>query len=70
MNPLFLQKVMAQANQMAQQFQNPQQLIQQIMPDIPPEIRNNPQQIINWMQQNGRISPQQVQMAQQMMGRR
>jgi phage shock protein A len=70
MNPLFIQKVMAQASQMAQQFQNPQQLIQQMMPDIPAEIRNNPQQIINWMQQNGRISPQQVQMAQQMMGRR
>ena len=70
MNPMFMQNVMARANQMMQQLQNPQQLIQQIMPGVPAEIRNDPNKIIDWMQQTGKITPQQIQMAQQMMGRR
>ena len=70
MNPLFMQKIMAQANQMMQQFQNPQQLISRILPGVPAEIRNDPNRIISWLQQTGKISEQQIQMAQQMMGRR
>ena len=69
MNPLFMQRVMAQANQMMQSFQNPQQLIQQVLPGIPEGIRNDPNQIINWLQQTGKVSEQQIRMAQQMMGR-
>ena len=69
MNPLFMQRVMGQANQMMQQFQHPQQLIQRMMPNIPAEIRNDPKQILSWLQQTGKITPQQIQMARQMMGR-
>lgn len=70
MNPLFMQKIMAQARQMMQQFQNPQQLISRIMPGVPAEIRNDPNQIISWLQQTGKITQDQIQMAQQMMGQR
>lgn len=70
MNPIFSQNILARAQQMMQQMQNPQQMIQQFLPGVPAEIRNDPNQIINWLQQNGRITPQQIQMAQQMMGRR
>ena len=69
MNPLFMQRVMNQASQMMQQFQNPQQLINRMMPGIPEGIRNDPNQIISWMQQTGKITPEQIRMAQQMMGR-
>lgn len=69
MNPLFMQKIMAQANQMMQQFQNPQQLISRILPGVPAGIRNDPNQIISWLQQTGKITPEQIQQAQQMMGR-
>lgn len=69
MNPLFMQKIMGQANQMMQQFQNPQQLISRILPGVPAEIRNDPNQIISWLQQTGKITPEQIQQAQQMMGR-
>ena len=70
MNQLFMQNVMNRANQLAQQFQNPQQLISQMFPGIPAGIRNDPNQIINWLQQTGKVSDQQIQMARQMMGRR
>ena len=69
MNPLFMQKIMGQANQMMQQFQNPQQLISRILPGVPEEIRNDPNRIISWLQQTGKITPEQIQQAQQMMGR-
>lgn len=70
MNPMYMQNVMAKANQMMQQFQNPQQLLQRMMPGIPEGIRNDPNQIISWLQQNGKITDQQIRMAQQMLGRR
>ena len=69
MNPLFMQKVMAQAGQMMQSFQNPQQLIQRVLPDIPEGIRNDPNQIISWLQQTGKVTEQQIRMARSMMGR-
>lgn len=69
MNPLFMQKIMGQARQMMQQFQNPQQLISRMLPGVPAEIRNDPNQIISWLQQTGKITPEQIQKAQQMMGR-
>lgn len=70
MNPIFMQKIMAQASEMMQSFQNPQQLISRIMPGVPAEIRNDPNQIISWLQQTGKVTPQMMQMAQQMMGKR
>lgn len=70
MNPMYMQNIMNQASQMMQQFQNPQQLLQRVLPGVPEGIRNDPNQIISWLQQNGKISEQQIQMARQMMGRR
>lgn len=69
MNPMYMQNIMNKASQMMQQFQNPQQLLQQVLPGVPAGIRNDPNQIISWLQQNGKISEQQIQMARQMMGR-
>lgn len=69
MNPMYMQNIMNKASQMMQQFQNPQQLLQQVLPGVPEGIRNDPNQIISWLQQNGKISEQQIQMARQMMGR-
>ena len=69
MNPMYMQNIMNQASQMMQQFQNPQQLLQTVLPGVPAGIRNDPNQIISWLQQNGKISEQQIQMARQMMGR-
>ena len=70
MNPLFMQKIMSQASQMMQSFQNPQQLISRVLPGVPAEIRNDPNQIISWMQQTGKVTPEQIRQAQQMMGGR
>lgn len=65
MNPLY---VMQQAQQIMNSFRNPQQMIQQMLPNVPAEIRNDPNQIINWLQQTGKVTPQQVQMVKQMTG--
>lgn len=79
MNPLFnavmggapqqnpYQGVMDRAMQIAQSIQNPQQFVSKYLPGIPQEIANDPNQIINWLQQTGRVSPQQIQMVQQVM---
>ena len=61
--------VLNQAQQLANTFRNPQALVQRFMPDAPAEIQNDPEQLIGWLQQTGRINPQMVQMARQMMGR-
>lgn len=64
------QQVMNMARQM---MQNPQQAVSQAFPDLPQEIQNNPGQIMTWLQQNGRINPQLIQTANnimQMMGKR
>lgn len=70
MNPLFqIQNAMQQVQQLAQQFQNPQMMVQKIFPNAPAEVRNDPGQLLNWLQQTGRVNPQLVQMARQMCGR-
>ena len=65
-----LQSVMQRANQLAQSFQNPQQMVQQYFPDAPAEVQGDPDQLLQWMQQTGKVNPQMVQMARQMMGGR
>ena len=64
-----LNSVFQRANQLASSFQNPQQMVQQYFPDAPAEVAGDPDQLIGWLQQTGRVSPQMVQMARQMMGR-
>ena len=64
-----LQGVMQRAQQMASQFQNPQQMVQRFFPDAPAEVSGDPEQLVGWLQQTGRVNPQMVQMARQMMGK-
>lgn len=61
--------VFARAQQLAGMIQNPQQLVSQFFPDAPAEVAGNPDQLVDWMQQTGRVNPQMVQMARQMLGR-
>ena len=65
-----LQGAIQRAQQLAQQFQNPQQAVQQFFPDAPAAVQNDPDQLLAWMQQTGKVNPQMVQMARQMMGGR
>lgn len=64
-----LQGVLQSAQQLAGSLQNPQQLVNRFFPDAPAEVRNDPDALMNWMQQSGRVSPQMIQMARQMCGR-
>lgn len=64
-----LQGVMQRAQQMAQQLGNPEQLVNRFFPNAPMEVRNDPDALVNWLQQSGQVNPQMVQMARQMMGR-
>ena len=60
------QAVMQQAQQLAGRFTDPQQMVQQFFPNAPQDVRGNPEQLMNWLQQSGRCTQQQIQMAQQM----
>ena len=64
-----LQGAIQMAQQLAGRFQNPQQMVQQYFPDAPEEIRNDPNQLLGWLQQTGKVTPQMVQMARQAAGR-
>lgn len=61
--------VFQRAQQIMNSIQNPQQIVQRYFPDAPTDISGDPEQIISWLQQTGRVAPQTVQMARQMMGR-
>lgn len=65
-----MQGIMQRAQQLASSFQNPQQLVQRYFPDAPAEVSGNPEQLIGWLQQTGRVNPQMVQMARSIMGGR
>lgn len=61
--------LLGRVQQMASMLQNPQQLVQRYFPDAPAEVQGDPEQLIGWLQQTGRVNPQAVQMARSMMGR-
>lgn len=72
MNPIFngmMQSVMQKAQQLAGTLQNPQQLVQRFFPDAPAQVANNPEQLLNWMKQTGRVNDQQIQMVRSMIGK-
>jgi len=58
-----LQSVLERARSM---MQNPQQMVRQMLPGLPEQIANDPNQILGWLQQTGRVTPQQIQTAQQL----
>ena len=61
---------MQMVQRLAQQFQNPQMLVDRFFPNAPEEVRNDPEQLVGWMQQSGMVTPQMIQMARSMMGGR
>lgn len=61
--------VIQRAQQLANSFRDPQQMVQQFFPDAPAEIRNDPNMLVDWLQQSGKVNPQLVQIARQMTGR-
>ena len=61
--------IFGRMQQLAGVLQNPQQMVQRYFPDAPAEVQSDPNQLLQWMQQTGKVNPQMVQMAQRMMGR-
>ena len=55
MNPLMKMQYVMQA------MRNPAAFVRQAFPDIPVEIQNNPNQILQYLQQTRHISNQQIQ---------
>ena len=52
---------MQKANYMMQAMANPAAFVRQHFPDIPAEIQNNPNQILQYLQQTRHISNDQIQ---------
>lgn len=63
-----IQQIMARASQIMQSINSPQMLIQQFLPGVPQEMQNDPNKIIEWLQQTGKVSANQLQIARQMSG--
>jgi len=61
--------ILGRAQQLAGMLQNPANLVRQYFPDAPAEVSGNPDSLLGWMQQTGRVNPQAVQMVRQMIGR-
>lgn len=56
--------------QMLQQFkQNPMQMLLQRRLNVPQNVMNDPNAILNYLVQSGQVSQQQINSAYQMMGR-
>ena len=70
-NPVgYLQGVLNKAQQIAGSMRDPQQFVHQYFPDAPANMAGSPDQLIEWLQQTGRVNPQMVQTARQLMGMR
>lgn len=67
-NPLFnMINAYQKVNQIMQSMQNPAAFVKQQFPDIPEKILNDPNQVLQYLQQTRGISNEQI---QQMMGSR
>ena len=67
-NPLFnMIRAYQKVNQIMQTMQNPAAFVKQQFPDIPDNILNDPNQILQYLQQTRNISNEQI---QQLMGSR
>lgn len=51
----------SRANAIYQAMMNPSAFVQQAIPDLPPQIAHDPNQILQYLQQTGRVTPQQIQ---------
>lgn len=55
-----MQQIMNQISQFQQRFKNPQTLVNQFFSDVPEDLRNDPDKIVQYLIRNGRISQQQI----------
>lgn len=65
-----MQAIMQQAQQLQQAMQNPQRLVQQYFSDVPSDMQNDPDKIVQYLIDSGRITRQQINQIQQMLPRR
>lgn len=63
------QQVLFRANQLMQSMQNPQNLVRTFFPDVPQDMRNDPDKIIQYLIGKNRITEQQVNQIRQMFGK-
>lgn len=54
------------ANAIYQAMRNPAQFVRQAIPDLPPDIANDPNRILQYLQQTRGITNEQIQMAASM----
>lgn len=66
--PMF-QNPIQKANYIMQAMTNPAAFVRQVIPNLPPEISYDPNQILQWMQQNGMVTQQDIQNAMSQMPR-
>lgn len=57
-NPI--QNLLQRAGQIYQSMQSPQAFVGQYFPFVPENMRNDPNMILQYMQQTGRVTPQQL----------
>lgn len=57
-NPV--QALLQRASQIYQTMNNPQELINQYFPFVPESYRNDPDKVLQYLQQTGKVTPQQI----------
>ena len=62
-----MQAVMQQAQQLQQAMQNSQRFVQQYFPDAPADAQNDPDKILQYLIDSGRITRQQINQILQML---
>lgn len=64
-NPIAnLQQAMQRAQQLQRSLQNPQDIVKQFYSDVPAEYQNDPDKILKYMIDSGRITKQQIEQLQ------
>lgn len=60
-NPMAnMQQLMNRIGQIQNTFRNPQALVQQFFSDVPQDMQGDPDKIVKYLIQNGRITQEQV----------
>ena len=55
-----IQQAMQRAQQLRSMMQNPQEIVRQFYSDVPAEYQNDPDKILKYMIDSGRITQQQI----------
>lgn len=59
--PPMFQNPIQKFNYIMQAMKNPAAFVKQAIPNLPPQIANDPNQILQWMQQSGMVTQQDIQ---------